>query len=61
MNTYDIAPSSAEAAGSRWNLDQARDMQGFPARGLEKLLGSDVGSAVFASVREDVWEDWWNS
>lgn len=58
---YDVEPSSAEAAASQWHLGRTQDLQESSARGLAKLLGSDVGPAIFSSVQEDVWEDWWNS
>jgi hypothetical protein len=61
MTKYDVDPSSAETAASQWHLGRAQDLQQSSARGLAKLLGSGVGPAVFSSVREDIWKDWWNS
>ena len=61
ITKYDMDPSSAKAAALQWHLGRAQDLQQSSARGLAKLLGSDVGPAVFSSVQEDLWEDWWNS
>lgn len=61
MTKYDVDPGSAETAASQWHLGRAQDLQESSARELTKLLGSETGPAVFSSVREDLWEDWWNS
>lgn len=61
VTKFDVTTKFAEEAAARWQLGRSHDLYKAPAQRFIDIFGPDVGPAVFSSIHEDIWADWWNS